>query len=493
MRSGLGQAALRVLAPIALIAAPVTLVVASGSPVGALTTIPVTTPTDAALRAAFTTANATNDDVEIDISVGSATISLTGGELDYTGGVGGAHSLTVKGNGATIDQTTPSSLVIKAAPGQGLLTLDGMTISGGSGVRALFSTGPFTVSNSTLTGNTVTDDVVEGNKLTTIMNTTVTHNTVTATGGGFCDGIIDSNNVAVTGSTMSNNTCQAVGTGGAFGMVDAGGATITDSAIVNNTNSAVSGEAGGTVATGGGTVVRSTISGNTNSSATGSAVGGGVNVGGHDLTVTNSTIANNTNSGVTTNSGGGIFQDPPGVLSTTNPRHPPGPGAQAALFTTTLVYSTVTGNTAATGANITADELISFGSVVAHPSGSANCSLTLTTVTHGYNFADDTSCGLTDPTDHQAAGADPMLAGLAKNGGPAPTQLPLPGSPLIDAIPVASCQADGASGITTDERGITRPQGAGCDIGAVEVAVQPPAAAVQPPPAPIVVTPRFTG
>lgn len=56
------------------------------------------------------------------------------------------------------------------------------------------------------------------------------------------------------------------------------------------------------------------------------------------------------------------------------------------------------------------------------------------------------------------------------------------GSALIDAIPVASCQADGAAGITTDERGVARPQGPGCDIGAVEVAVSA-----------VVVQPRFTG
>jgi hypothetical protein len=49
---------------------------------------------------------------------------------------------------------------------------------------------------------------------------------------------------------------------------------------------------------------------------------------------------------------------------------------------------------------------------------------------------------------------------------------------LIDAIPIADCGA--MQGISTDERGVTRPQGPGCDIGAVEVSV-------------IVVTPKFTG
>ena len=51
-----------------------------------------------------------------------------------------------------------------------------------------------------------------------------------------------------------------------------------------------------------------------------------------------------------------------------------------------------------------------------------------------------------------------------------PTQLPILNGAVFDAIPVDQCQADGATGITTDERGVTRPQFAGCDIGAVELA-----------------------
>ena len=41
----------------------------------------------------------------------------------------------------------------------------------------------------------------------------------------------------------------------------------------------------------------------------------------------------------------------------------------------------------------------------------------------------------------------------------------LPGidSAVIDAIPLAACTQ------ATDQRGVSRPQGAGCDIGAVEI------------------------
>ena len=172
--------------------------------------------------------------------------------------------------------------------------------------------------------------------------------------------------------------------------------------------------------------------------------------------MTNSTITNNSATG----EGGGLDAD--GGL--------------------TLIYATVVHNTAAAGANIGFPTLASFGSVVALPQGGiANC--TTTGVSNGFNFTDDASCGFSAAETHP--GVDPKVGSLATNGGPTPTQLPLPGSPLIDAIPVAHCRDDGASTIVpfVDQRGVSRPQGAGCDIGAVEVTA----------PAPVIVTPTFTG
>jgi hypothetical protein len=201
------------------------------------------------------------------------------------------------------------------------------------------------------------------------------------------------------------------------------------------------------------------------------AVGAGINVEAETLSVTNSTIANNTNSGTTGSDGGGIFQGELGSQSTTTTGSAKSKGevrAAQGVETTTLVYDTVAGNAATTGANVDVNQLISFGSVVALPQGGVDCVVALPTTTNGFNFSDDATCGFTASTDHQDAG-DPNLGAVADNGGPGLTRLPLTGSPLIDAIPVASCQADGAAGITTDERGVFRPQGAGCDIGAVEV------------------------
>jgi hypothetical protein len=221
------------------------------------------------------------------------------------------------------------------------------------------------------------------------------------------------------------------------------------------------------------TLTNSTISGNTATAGD----GGGVWANG-TVTLTNSTISGNTATG--TGTGGGVW----------------------ANGTVTLVYATVVQNSAPTGANFDANgALTSFGSVVAQAGGGgANCAVTSTT-SNGFNFSDDASAGVSchfnAATDLVGASNDPMLGALANNGGPTQTRLPVSGSPLIDAIPLASCQADGASGITTDQRGFPRPALNGCDIGAVEI--QPaapaptPAPTPAPMPAPLAIAPKFTG
>jgi uncharacterized repeat protein (TIGR02543 family) len=69
---------------------------------------------------------------------------------------------------------------------------------------------------------------------------------------------------------------------------------------------------------------------------------------------------------------------------------------------------------------------------------------------------------------------DPQLGLLADNGGPTRTMLPQTGSPAIDAIPGGQSPCSGST--LRDQRGVARPQGNGCDIGAVEVEVAAPQA-----------------
>jgi hypothetical protein len=59
-------------------------------------------------------------------------------------------------------------------------------------------------------------------------------------------------------------------------------------------------------------------------------------------------------------------------------------------------------------------------------------------------------------------GKDPKLGTLASNGGPTRTMAIAPTSPALDAIPAAACA------LAADQRGVHRPQGTRCDIGAYE-------------------------
>jgi hypothetical protein len=84
-----------------------------------------------------------------------------------------------------------------------------------------------------------------------------------------------------------------------------------------------------------------------------------------------------------------------------------------------------------------------------------------TVTSHGHNLSSDGAEGvLTAATDR--VDTDPMLGPLQDNGGPTFTHELLAGSPAIDAVPIGdSCSSE-------DQRGVPRPQGAACDIGAFE-------------------------
>jgi hypothetical protein len=73
-----------------------------------------------------------------------------------------------------------------------------------------------------------------------------------------------------------------------------------------------------------------------------------------------------------------------------------------------------------------------------------------------------TGIGSTTPST-----SDPMLDALATGIGPLQTMVPATNSPAIDGA--SSCLDSNNATVTTDERGIPRPIGIQCDLGAVEV------------------------
>ncbi len=85
----------------------------------------------------------------------------------------------------------------------------------------------------------------------------------------------------------------------------------------------------------------------------------------------------------------------------------------------------------------------------------------------GHNLVDDESCAFAEPGDLHTQ--DVRLLPLAANGGPTATAALTGGSPAIDAGDPAGC-SDPETGrvLSVDQRGIRRPAGPRCDIGAYE-------------------------
>ena len=200
--------------------------------------------------------------------------------------------------------------------------------------------------------------------------------------------------------------------------------------MTNSTLSGNSAEGGGGIEnTGPLTVTNSTLSGNTASLG----FGGGIENRG-PLTVTNSTLSGNTAG----NRGGGI-----------------GNFANAAL-----IYVTVASNSSGIWNSGGAATLVLTGTSVANSTSAPNC-IGPISESAGYNLDSGASCGFSKSTDLTTT--DPLLGPLFNYGGPTSTMALLPGSPAIDhgGASVNGCP-------TTDQRGVVRPQGPACDIGAYE-------------------------
>ena len=139
----------------------------------------------------------------------------------------------------------------------------------------------------------------------------------------------------------------------------------------------------------------------------------------------------------------------------------------------TLYHATLTNNVADSGPALqvgSANMVLEIGNTViagnrlAASGAEGNCNIPLGQVGK-HNLSGDASCGFTGPGDLEST--DPLLLPLAQAGGPTPSHVPAPGSPLIDAATADFCVAE-------DQRGFFRPVdgdgtgGAQCDIGAIE-------------------------
>ncbi|MEM9515591.1 MAG: choice-of-anchor Q domain-containing protein [Actinomycetota bacterium] len=390
---------------------------------------------EAGLRAAF-------DDVA------ETEITLTGDVVLSDCGVGalvrpvGAVALVINGGGFTLSQTCTGERVITNEGGS--LELRDLTVTGGSldvGAGEAFGGGVYSVGAMTLV-----DAVVAGNRA---------DGSLGGVGGGVAtEGPLRIESSVVTGNVAGGGESVFNGRGG--GVYSNGPTEVVDSLISGNVAAGAVAQGGA----GGGLFInerlelrRSTVSGNTAEAGTSEGSGdfGGAVANGAMLVV-NSTVHANTAAGPGSGNGG---VNAAGLL--------------------TLVYSAVTQNSAATGsANVVFKPRDrSAGSVVAEPlGGAASCSGPVG-VSGGFNFGGDASCGFVAGSDVEGAG-DPGLGALSGGDGGLPVRRPMESGPLVDAIESGLCFAGDAAGVTTDQLGVARPQGDGCDIGPVEFVAAPP-------------------
>jgi hypothetical protein len=96
--------------------------------------------------------------------------------------------------------------------------------------------------------------------------------------------------------------------------------------------------------------------------------------------------------------------------------------------------------------------------ILANSPTGGNCSGGITDGGGNLSYPDTTCPGVN---------GDPVLGPLQNNGGPTHTRALGPGSAALDAGNDAICAASPVNNL--DQRGITRPQGPHCDIGAYEL------------------------
>ncbi|WP_406698513.1 right-handed parallel beta-helix repeat-containing protein [Singulisphaera sp. Ch08] len=344
----------------------------------------------------------------------------------------GASALTVA---RSSDPLTPEFRIFNVTAGANV-EISGLTVSGGrvsfqngggiansgtltvtdsafSGNSASFGSGggianlgTLTVIHSTLTGNSANDFRGGGIANDNFGTVTVIDSTLTGNSAGFGGGIdnINFGLVTITNSTLESNSASIDG-----GGISSFYATLRVTGITLSGNS-TRGDGGGIlILTGTVSVTDSTLHGN---SAGFLGNGGGIVNRGGFVTITNSTFSDNA-----ANSGGGVFND------------------FGTVTVTTSLFANSKGGNLNQGRNAA-----SF-------------------VSGGHNLFSDTPALAFDPTD--LLNTDPLLGPLADNGGPTQTMALLPGSPAIDA-------GRTVPGVTADQRGVLRPQGAAPDIGAFE-------------------------
>jgi uncharacterized repeat protein (TIGR01451 family)/CSLREA domain-containing protein len=457
------------------------------------------------LRAAIMETNALLDPDAINIPAGTYRLTRSGiddsaisGDLDII------DDLIVTGESASVTIIDAADLDrVFHVTGGHIVSISGVTIRGGQAMNAngggIYNNG----GSLTLTDCTITDNQALGADGTPLVSS------------GLGGGIYNLGTLIVTGSTVSGN--QALGGDGQDGQINGGGGGgaggglgggIFNSGTVTFTNSTISGN-GASGGNGGDGTAAGDLSGNggnggswggaggipTQSGGDASGLGGGGGGGGAGGTG---------GPGGDGNFGGGGGGGGAGPIGTGgNTQYGGGSGASSSgggsgggggggaglgggIFNENgefdLINCTISNNMAAGGlagsggngstngsglggglfnylGNINYANSIIFGNTADPTEEDCDNLIAFDPTSQNHNLVGaGTGCPATGMND--IVTADARLGALADNGGDTYTHALLPGSPAVNKGP-ATC-------VSTDQRGVDRPQGAYCDIGAYE-------------------------
>jgi len=383
---------------------------------------------------------------------GTVTFSCSG-TITVTAEITIAAVTTIDGSGQTVTISGNHAVRVFTVNSGVTLNLNSLTVANGSTSGdggGIYNLGTLTVSNSTFSGNSASFGGGVSNLGTvTVSNSTFSGNSASETGGGIMNW--DQNRVTVSNSTFSGNS----------------GGGITNMNILTVSNSTFSGNSGGGINSDGSlTVSNSTFSGNT------AFYGGGMIIHPRGTVI----VSNSTFSGNTADSGGGVYVHggAGNALAVSNCTFSGNTATYGGgifnliISTVTVSNSTISGNSATYGGGIYNENTYGGATlkntIVANNPAGGNCYGTITDGDGNLSYPDTTCPGI-----H----SDPLLGPLQNNGGPTETMAPGPGSAALDAANDAICAAAPVNSL--DQRGIARPQGMHCDIGAVEQIQEPSA------------------
>jgi hypothetical protein len=372
---------------------------------------------------------------------GGGTVTFAcSGTITLTTEITIAADTTIDGSGQAVTISGNNAVRVFTVNDGATLNLDWLTVANGKSSDddggAIHNRGVLNLSNSTVSGSSAHGAYRAGGGIYNLGLLYVSDSIVSENGANSGGGIYNRGTVTVNSSTFSkNNSFSRSGGGGIYN--DQGTVIVNDSTFFNNRSSADS--RGGGIYNG--TYGILTVSSSTFSrnfvwvSYADQGRGGGI---------CNNGMANVSNSTFFQNSaayGGGIYNNSSATVSnSTFSRNSASYGGGGGIYNPPSGSALTLRNT-----------------IVANSTWGLNCSGNIADGGGNLTFGDTTCPGIS---------GDPVLGPLQDNGGSTETMTLGAGSAAIDAANDTICAAYPVNNL--DQRGVSRPQGSHCDIGAVE-------------------------